>query len=461
MSGRAVSDALAFALFVVLARAFGPEGAGIYAFNFAIATILYEIVALGVEEYGVREFSRDPDNGPRLIGRLLKVQIAFALLGCAVLALLSPTLLEAHPALLALMVLYQLALAAARTLFIPAFVNGHLAVQTLGEIVARSGALLFAVLVTQHSATPSLTRAVVGLPLFVAGLLILALSSAVKHGGLAFAGTSLKDDLSAMRPVWSFAASNLLSSVYARTGIVVLFLMLGESTAGLFSSAFKFMEVGWTVLALVPWAGYPLLVRAFVERSDEFHAIAKHVLHGTLLCGALMAWGLFWVVPWLIGPLLGSDFSDAVPVLKALAGIMVLVAISEYLERLLIVADLRDARLRILALQTVLNVALNLVLIPWMGIFGTVVAFALTQFFTIGAFYSTLRSRTPLGWAVRDAGLIGMCILLAIAIGGAMLNFELRPGLAAAGSLLGVILAALAMFAARFSRNARGSASRF
>jgi O-antigen/teichoic acid export membrane protein len=239
MGGRAISDALAFALFVVLARAFGPEGAGAYAFNFAIATILYELVALGVEEYGVRELSRDPVGGPRLIGRLLKVQTVFALLGCAVLALLSPTLLDANPVLLALLLLYQLAFAAARTLFIPAFVAGHLAVQTIGEIAARSGALLFAVLVTQHSAMPSLTRAVAGLPLFALGLLVLALSSAVKHGGLALGGTSLKHDLSAIRPIWSFAGANLLSSVYGRTGILVLFLMLGERTAGRYWRSYR------------------------------------------------------------------------------------------------------------------------------------------------------------------------------------------------------------------------------
>jgi O-antigen/teichoic acid export membrane protein len=420
MSGRAISDALAFALFVVLARAFGPEGAGIYAFNFAIATILYEMVALGIEEYGVREFARNPGSGPVLIGRLLKMQSAVALLACSVLALSSPLLLDAQPILLALLVIYQLALAAARTLFIPAFVAGHLAAQTIGEVVARSGALLFAVLVIQQSATPSLTLAAAGLPLFSLGLLTLAAASASRHGGLTFRAASFEDDLRTLRPAWSFAASNLLSSVYGRTGILMLFVMLGDSSAGLFSSAFKFVEVGWTVLALVPWAGYPLLVRTFAERSTEFRTTARHVLLGTLLCGVAMACGLFWIVPLLIGPLLGSDFAAAVPVLKALAGIMVVVAISEYLERLLIVAGLSTARLRILIVQTLLNLALNVVLIGWWGMFGIVIAFALTQGCTIAAFLWSLRSRMSMPWGAREAGLIGLCIVVAVAIGGAI-----------------------------------------
>lgn len=399
VGGRSMSDALAFALFVALARAFGPEGAGVYAFNFALATILYEIVALGIEECGVREFAREPARGPALIGRLLKVQTAIALLGGALLLSINPVLQGANLALLALMVMYQLAFAAARTLFIPAFVAGQLAPQIIGEVVTRSGALLFAILVIPRGA--SLTIALVGLPLFALGLLMLAVISARKHGVVTLGGPSLRASFHSLRQVWSFAAANLLSSIYARTGVLVLFLMLGESEAGLFSSAFKFVEVGWTVLALVPWAGYPLLTRTFAERSHEFRTIAKHVLHGTLLCGLLLAGGLFWVVPWLVGPLLGSEFAATIPVVKVLAGLMVLLAISEYLERLLLVADLHAARLRIVALQTVLNVLLTLGLVSRAGMFGAVIAFMLTQCFTICAFFWALRSRTPMDWVLR------------------------------------------------------------
>jgi O-antigen/teichoic acid export membrane protein len=386
----------------VLARAFGPEGAGVYAFNFAIATILYEIVALGVEEYGVREFARDAARGRALIGRLLKVQATIASLGCIALVLIGPWL-QSVPALLALMVIYQLALAAARTLFIPAFVSGHLAVQVIGEILARTGALLFAVVALQQSAAPSLTTALTGLPLFALALLALAVFSAWRHGGLSFDGTPLKEELRALRQVWSFAAANLLSSVYGRTGVLVLFLIVGESEAGLFSSAFKFVEVGWIVLALVPWAGYPLLVRAFAERSAEFRTTAKHVLFGTLLCGVMLACGLFWVVPMIFGPLLGADFAAAIPILKTLAALMVFAAVSEYLERLLLVADLHTARLKILAIQAALNLALNIGLIPWLGMFGTVIAFLITQCFAIGAFYLSLRSRETMRLAMRTA----------------------------------------------------------
>jgi O-antigen/teichoic acid export membrane protein len=388
----------------VLARAFGPEGAGVYAFNFAIATILYEIVALGVEEYGVREFTRDPARGRALIGRLLKAQAMFASIGCAVLVLIGPWL-QSAPALLALMVIYQLAFAAARTLFIPAFVSGHVAVQVIGEIAARAGALLFAILILQQSAAPSLTTALTGLPLFALAFLALAAFSALRHGGLAFDGTPLKAELRALRQVWSFAAANLLSSVYARTGVLVLFLIAGDSEAGLFSSAFKFVEVGWTVLALVPWAGYPLLVRAFADRSAEFLTTAKHVLLGTLLCGAAMACGLFWIVPLLVGPLLGADFAAAVPVLKTLAGLMVLIAVSEYLERLLLVADLHIARLRILAIQTVLNILLNIGLVPLFGMYGTIVAFLIAKCFAIGAFFFSLRTGATMRWTLRNTEL--------------------------------------------------------
>lgn len=439
----------------MLARAFGPEGAGVYAFNFAIATILYEIVALGIEEYGVREFAREQADGrARLIGRLLKVQTAIALLGCTVLLLLSPALQGANLTLLALMVLYQLAFAAARTLFIPAFVTGHLAIQMTGEVMARSGALLFAIVAIQQSAKPSLAFAVTGLPLFALCLLVVAVISARTHGGVTLDRAASGDALQSLRQVWSFAAANLLSSIYGRTGVLVLFLMLGERQAGLFSSAFKFVEVGWTVLALVPWAGYPLLTRAFSERSGEFRTVAKQVLHGTVLCGLLLAWGLFWVIPWLMGPLLGPNFAAAIPVVKVFAGLMVLLAISEYLERMLLVADLQVTRLKVVALQAVLNLILNIALVPWAGMFGTVIAFMLTQGFTIFAYLWTLRSRTPMGWVLRDSSFISVSLLVALVIGAAMLNFEFRAELAAFCSLVVLLLWAIGMSWRRYGRKA-------
>ena len=83
MSGRLLADASSLLIFVVIARNFGAEGVGNYSTSFALATLMFDLVSLGIEDYGVREYSRcQPTERPVLLRRLLRVQLLVAL-ACA------------------------------------------------------------------------------------------------------------------------------------------------------------------------------------------------------------------------------------------------------------------------------------------------------------------------------------------------------------------------------------------
>lgn len=76
---RVLADLLNFALFLVVSRRFGPEGMGVYAYGFAIASFVYAAITLGIDEYGIREYTRRPPHERgRLMSDLLGAQVCIA-----------------------------------------------------------------------------------------------------------------------------------------------------------------------------------------------------------------------------------------------------------------------------------------------------------------------------------------------------------------------------------------------
>ena len=73
--GRIGGDLANLVLFVVLARTFGPEGIGQYAYALGIASLMYAAVNFGLEDFAVRECARtrSTERGA-LVGRLLVIQ---------------------------------------------------------------------------------------------------------------------------------------------------------------------------------------------------------------------------------------------------------------------------------------------------------------------------------------------------------------------------------------------------
>lgn len=443
-AGRVASDTLAFVLFILVARHFGASGIGVYSFNFALATILYELITLGVEEYGVREFARHPAAAKaELIRSLLGAQVLITSVALIVLAVLaaSGALGEADLPLLAFMVVYQVGGAISRTLFIPAFVHGNVVIQTASEVASRLATLLLALAVV-YTGTASLTATLIGLPIFGLTLLVVAAITAVRFGS-PIAPSFARDMISqALRAIWPFAAAGFLFGLYTRTSVLVIFMLLGSTAAGLFASAYKFAEVGWIVLMMLPAAGYPHLSRLFHADPAHFRSLSSDVLRATLVGGALIAWGMYWIVPLLLGPLLGAEFVAAIPALHGMAGFVLALTPCVVLARLMLVVDLQRTRLRIVALQTALNLALTLMLVPGLEVRGAIVAFIVTQTLIGVQYLYALRKHLDMRDVLRSILVFSVAVVCAALAGALAARQAFGSWTAPLASLVALLLVA-------------------
>jgi O-antigen/teichoic acid export membrane protein len=442
---RLAADLLSFLLFVAIARHFGPAGTGTYSYSFAVAALVSVFGGLGLDVYAIREFARLDQSAHRpLLAGLLGTQalaVATALIGLAVYLLVTrpDPLTSAATVLLSV---HLLGFAVARTLFAPAFAQQEMAAPAVAELVCRGGAVVAALVIVAllHG---SLVAALIAFPVAGLALAVVAGASARRRVGLAPLRVGWPAVVSTVRAAWPFAASDIVFQVYARTDLVLLTLIAGEAVAGIYASGFKFVEVGTMPLAFLSIAAFPQLSRLFERNPRDFSAYADKLLRRTLFLGGLMAWGFCFVMPVVIVPVFGPRFAEAVPLMRPMAGLTLLFAAEIVLVRVLLAAHLQVARVRLFTIGTVLNLVLNLILIPLFRIGGAVAAWILTL-----AVIDILYAR-----AIRDylsgRGLLaafgGYVVAVGCGVGASVVATSLgvTSGLVAGAALACYVLAAL------------------
>jgi len=373
---RVAADFLSFLLFIAISRQFGPEGIGTYSYAFAVSTIGFVISGLGIEGYGVREYTRlEPRHGSALVADLLGAQILVVILTVLALAFYlritggSLTIIGIVMSLAA----YQIASAFSRTLFIPANAGQAMIGPAVTELCCRGGAIVVA-MVSIAFLNSSLLVALIGYPVFGVTLVVAAAFSARRFSGSVSVNREPKAIRERIGVLWSFAVAEALVQVFIRIGLVVLTLSAGAEVAGLYATGLKFMELALMPLVFMGLAIYPRLSQLSGSNDDALlHASSQFLAVASMMTGVVI-WGLYFVVPLVLVPLLGPRFKSTVPVLHMMTGLALVQAGEVVLVRLLLATDLQISRLRIIAIGTLLNIALMVVMVPYWHITGAVAA---------------------------------------------------------------------------------------
>jgi PST family polysaccharide transporter len=172
--------------------------------------------------------------------------------------------------------------------------------------------------------------------------------------------------------------------MYMRSDVILLGKIAGYGAAGIYSAASNICEA----CALFPMAFapalFPVLVRWRKQGRGFYHRQFEKLFLGTIAAGVSVSLLLTLMAPALIHILFGDAYAAAIPVLRILAWAPVFVFIGimqggyDITEGLTWLATLRTA------LGAVINIALNLLLIPHFGAIGaasaTLISFACSAF---------------------------------------------------------------------------------
>lgn len=421
---RLTGDVLNLLLFVLISRRFGPSGVGVYSYGFAVATFAFVIGCLGIEEYGLRQYARmDDAQRPAFLGELLGTQ-AF-MVAAAVFTVGVYLLLTRPPAATLILIgafsFYQITAAVVATLFIPAMAAQRMLWPALAELCARTIAFAGAAYAMEIAHAP-LALAALGFPCAAVVWIAIALRAVARFAPHLRLTVSWASARRIVAVLWSFALLEVFAQLFARIGVISLSLGVGDAAAGVFATGLRLIEVALMPLSFLGVAAYPALSQLFATDLPTFRRSAVDLLWLMLQGGGAVAWGLYFVAPALLVPVLGARFAGAEPVIQAMALFALVQAIEVGLGRLMLCTDRQSANAWYVAGGSIVSVILNVLLVPRYGVNGAIfagaVAYAAIDVLCVAALRGPLtgaalwRMLASLGASLAVGG--GLAALLAL-----------------------------------------------
>ncbi len=381
---------IAFVYFLFLARVMMPDLTGQYFLALSITTIYSVVAEFGITSVTIREIARDPTQARSLISHALALKLP--LMTLAVLGSLSTGWLLGYvPGVQALIALACVILVVdALQVFFYGVLRGFQALQ-FEAVGVFSGMLTTAI--------------VGGLVLFFAPslpLLIVALMAG-SFINLAVAASRVAKRLgwSTLIPHWSsqdarliltmafpFALAAIFVKVYSYVDSIFISKILDTTAVGLYAIAYKFTYAfQFLPLAFIA-ALYPGM--SAVAGKDEValeRVLLKSLWYMAVLSSPIV-FGLYAVAPEAIS-LAGEGYEQATVVLQALVFVLIPIFLDFPIGALLNACGKQTTKTAIMGVTMVINIVLNAILIPQVGILGAAYA-ALASFvfmFAAGLFY--------------------------------------------------------------------------
>lgn len=407
--GRIANVALGIAVTLVLIRALGDTGFGQWSTIFAVIQIAGYFGDLGLQQIAVRKAAEEPEREARWIGALFGLRLALAVptlaLTVAILLVISNNadmrvsgvvLAVGVPvgALSALSGIYQLRVRNAVTagyelangilwgaaVFVLAAIDGSMiafavafsAVQalTIGGQALAANRLLPVTLRGSRDSWPELIR--VGIPVAVSGLLIIS---------------------------------------YGRIDQVLVYELDGERGAGLYGAAYRIVDRAQLLPATIMATIFPLMAAAYPKDPARVRRLAQAAIDLLLILALPMFTFTLAASGPLVTTLLGAEFAEAETTLVILMATYVLTCVGYLCGFVIIVLALQRRFVKYASAGLVLNVVLNVALIPSYGFVAAAWVILLTQVLVIGlslrAILQGLEQRLEVGRMLRIAAAAG------------------------------------------------------
>ncbi len=394
-----------FAVFAGLGRTQGEAAVGIFVFAAAFVQIASLALDLGLDRYLIRIVAKDWERRHELASDVAALKLALSAPLVLVVLALSAVLGYEGTTQIAMLILSI------------AFILESLGRTVSSLLIARESGRPIAI----AAMAQRLSAAGLGIVLLVLGYSVIAVALAYAFGaivGLAFSWVLMARTIGV--PRWTparsrfssvaaaslpFAAEDVFTVLLFKVDAVILALLTTEAAVGIYGAAYRVFEA----TLVIPYA----LLRAFsamyvyLERTTEptiqgtFSRSIKLALAGLLPLSVSFA---LLAEPLLVAAF-GEEFRDAADPLRLLAPAVAMLGIVSLSNA--VITSRRDPRivLYMTAAITVLNVALNLVLIPPYEATGAAAAMLISEtFFSIGALSIATRTVGGVKWVRMLAG---------------------------------------------------------
>lgn len=410
-----VSKLLALIIQIVAARYLGDKGFGVFAFAFAMTGILWVLADSGINTFLVREISRSPDHVEDYLSNAFVLKGGLSLT-CVLFLVALPVFSSIDPEVR--LVVWAIGLA----MLINGYVDTYLAVFRAFEKMSLVSILM--ILQRGLFLVAGLTLLWLGykvVPLSIAFLVVACVNFLIARwqvrayfGRQAFARNwkTIKDIFMASLPM---GGTILFTYIYFRIGSVMLFFIRGDSETGWYSAALKLVETMIILIAGIRNAIFPILSRTYEEYPKQFNKIWNEATRFILMVTLPLAAGVAFLAPQLVQVLYGESYQGTGQALRMMILVLPLLCLSDFISYLLMSANRARQVLKIVGFCAIINIVLNLLLIPKWGYLGAATATCLTELIVFGIYFTAINKiwgRSKLGSVVLKPALGTMGMIL-------------------------------------------------
>ncbi|MHC4545477.1 MAG: flippase [Planctomycetota bacterium] len=402
-----ISYLLGFFYMMYTARYLKAEGFGILSFALAFTGIFGVLADFGLVRLIVREVARDKSLAPKYLANISAMKVILAIITFGLIALVVNLLGYPQHTVKAV---YLIALSVILTAFTRMLYSifqafEKMEYQSLGQILHGVLMLLGVIVAIKFHFS------VVGFAFIysITSFMVLGYSYVIlrwKFNKPVFASATriLEIDWSFWKPTiksaWVFAVGNFFVSIYFMIDRVMLSKMKGDDVVGYYSAAYNLINV----LSVVPLAFstslFPVMSNYFKTSQSSLNKIYQYSVRYMYLLAMPITIGTVLLSKRIIYMVYEDEFLPSTRALNVLIFAEFFVFVDIVLGHMLVSIGKEKVNMFNAGAGALLNVVLNLLLIPKMGFVGAGIATVITVFyFFVSSSYALSKAQYKLNFA--------------------------------------------------------------
>ncbi len=402
-----------FGFFYVMytARYLGPASFGILSFALALTGIFGVITNFGLDPLTVREVARDRSLAGKYLANGIVLKLLFGSLTFLTVFLVMNFLGHSE---ITKKVVYIITISAIIAGISNMFNDIYQAFEkmefmSIGQVVQSACSLIFAITAIKFE----LDVVYFAMIYLAANLIVLSYNFAVTTWK--FLRPKVEVDLSFWKRVLKeaipFALSLAFISIYYWVDSVMLFYMKGDKVVGWYSASYRIVLILIAFSSLYVTTIFPVMSRLFKFSNKYLNYIYRRSIKYMLLIGIPITTGITLLANRIILLLFGSEYFPSIVILQVLVWSFLFASIGGISGYLLNSIDRQMTLTKIVGCGMILNIVLNIILIPSYSYVGASIATNLARFSVIMIEFATL---SKIGFGLGDRMLLDGAIKITI-----------------------------------------------
>jgi O-antigen/teichoic acid export membrane protein len=378
---------------VWVARYLGPTQYGLFGYAIAFAALFSSIAKLGLDNIVVRDLVYEPLKRNTLMGTAfyLKLFGAIAMLGVIAVAIQFTTndaVTNLYIFIIAAGAIFQ-SVEVVDFYFQSRVLSNIISICKLAQLLISSVIKIYLIVISAglfwFVLVSLIDQIMLSIALFVA-YKRQKLGGFFNHFNWIVARKMLRDS-------WPLILSGLVIVIYMRIDQVMIKEMLGEKEVGVYTAAVRLSEIWYFIPTLITSSMFPSIINAKKDSNEQYSSRLQKIFTFLVWVSIFIAFLVTLLGNWLVIFLYGVEYQEASQALMIHTWGGVFVALGVASASWYVAENLQRYAFYRTASGAVLNIFLNLVLIPKYGISGAAIATVIAQFMA-ALFFELLTSKT-------------------------------------------------------------------